>query len=211
MRKIGVLIAIIMALAVFSADAYDGVRKLFVEENGDIFNSINVSTRYELINNYGRADKTEILNDLSTEETRILALDDEYMKIATSSAQTVELKLLHKSKRDTVIAVIETVATPYKDSRLTFYDSKWQKLDATKFIKMPTIDDFFLPSMPKEMRKDLTNSLMMTMIELRFEGDTLVAECNVNDFFMGEDFKTFKPYLAKKVVYTINKGTFKKK
>ncbi len=200
-----------MALAVFSADAYDGVRKLFVEENGDIFNSINVPTRYELINNYGRADKTEILNDLSTEETRILALDDEYMKIATSSAQTVELKLLHKSKRDTVIAVIETVATPYKDSRLTFYDSKWQKLDASKFIKMPTIDDFFLPSMPKEMQKDLTNSLMMTMIELRFEGDTLVAECNVNDFFMGEDFKTFKPYLAKKVVYTINKGTFKKK
>ena len=200
-----------MAVATFNAYAYDGVRKLFVEENGDIFNSINVPTRYELINNYGRADKSEIFNDLNTKETKILALEDEYMKIATSSAQTVELKLLHKSKRDTVIAVIETVSTPYKDSRLTFYDSKWQKLDASKFIKMPTIDDFFLPSMPNDLRKDLINSVMMTMIELRFEGETLVAECNINDFFMGEDFKTFRPYLTKNVVFTINKATFKKK
>lgn len=200
----------IIALA-FYAGAYDGVSKLFVEENGDLFNSITMSTRYELINNYGRADKTELYNDLHTEETRILALTDEYMKIATSSAQTVELKLLHKSKRDTVIAVIETVAVPYKDSRLTFYDTKWNKLDASKFIKMPTFDDFILPSMPKDLRNNLVNSMMMTMIELRFEGETLVAQCNANDFFMGEDFNTFQPYLAKKVVYTIKNCTFKKK
>lgn len=210
MRRISVLITVIMALA-FNAGAYDGVSKLFVEENGDLFNSITVPTRYELINNFGRADKTELYNDLRTEETRILALTDEYMKIATSSAQTVELKLLHKSKRDTVIAVIETVAVPYKDSRLTFYDTKWNKLDASKFIKMPTFDDFILPSMPKDLRNNLVNSMMMTMIELRFEGETLVAQCNANDFFMGEDLKTFQPYLVKKVVYTINKSSFKKK
>ena len=210
MRRISVLITVIMALA-FNAGAYDGVSKLFVEENGDLFNSITVPTRYELINNFGRADKTELYNDLRTEETRILALTDEYMKIATSSAQTVELKLLHKSKRDTVIAVIETVAVPYKDSRLTFYDTKWNKLDASKFIKMPTFDDFILPSMPKDLRNNLVNSMMMTMIELRFEGETLVAQCNANDFFMGEDLKTFQPYLVKKVVYTINKSWFKKK
>lgn len=200
-----------MAMAAFNAVAYDGVSKFFVEENGDLFNSITMSTRYELINNYGRSDKTEILNDLRTEETKIIVLEDEYMKIATSSAQTIELKLLHKSKRDTLIAVIETVATPYKDSRLTFYDTKWQKLDASQFIKMPTIDDFILPSMPKDMRNDLINSLMMTMIELRFDGETLVAECNLNNFFMGDDFKTFQPYLSKMIVYTINKNKFKKK
>lgn len=200
-----------MALAAFNAGAYDGVRKYFVEENGELFNSITVTTRYELINNYGRTDKTDILNDLRTDETKILVLSDEYMKIATSSARTVELKMLHKSKSEIVIAVIETVATPYKDSRLTFYDTKWQKLDASKFIMMPAFDDFILLSMPKDLRNDLINSLMMTMIELHFEGETLVAECNASDFFMGEDFKIFQPYLAKKVVYTINKGKFKKK
>mgnify|MGYP002854309172 CR=1 FL=1 len=209
--KKSILFAFILTLAAFNVGAYTGVSKFFVEENGELFNSLTVPTRYELINNYGRADKTEILNDLRTEETRILDLSDDYMKIATSSAQTVELKLLYKSKRDTVIAVIETVATPYKDSRLTFYDTKWQKLDASNFIKMPSFDDFILPSMSKDLRNDLINSLMMTMIELRFEDETLVAVCNANDFFIGDDFKTFQPYLAKKVVYTINKGKFKKK
>ena len=201
----------LVLLSSFNAWAYSGVSKLFVEENGELFNSISVSTRYELINNYGRADKTDIFNDLRTEESKILVLEEEYMKIATSSVQTVELKLLHKSKRDTVIAVIETVATPYKDSRLTFYDTKWQKLDASKFIKMPVFDDFILPSMPKDMRNDLINSMMLTMIELSFEGETLVAECNAQNFFIGNDYKSFQPYLAKKVVYAINKGKFKKK
>lgn len=200
-----------MALAAFNAAAYDGVRKLFVEENGELFNSITITTRYELINNYGRADKTEIFNDLRTEETKILVLDEEYMKIATSSARTVELKLLHKSKRDTVIAVIETVAVPYKDSRLTFYDTKWKRLDASKFIKMPTFDDFILPSMPKGLHNDLLNSLMMNMIELSFEGETLVAKCNAQDFFIGDDFKTFKPYLTNRVVYNIKNSSIKKK
>lgn len=211
MKKSIIISALLMFLSAFSAGAYSGVSKLFVEENGELFNAISVSTRYELINNYGRSDKTEIYNDLRTEESRILALEEEYMKIATSSAQTVELKLLHKSKRDTVIAVIETVATPYKDSRLSFYDTKWEKLDASKFIKMPTFDDFILPSMPKDLRNDLVNSLMMTMIELRFEGETLVAECNAQDFFISNDFKTFKPYLVNRVVYNIKNSSIKKK
>ena len=211
MRKSIIISALLVFLSSFSAGAYSGVSKLFVEENGELFNSITISTRYELINNYGRADKTDIFNDLRTEESKIIVLEEEYMKIATSSMQTVELKLLHKSKRDTVIAVIETVATPYKDSRLTFYDTKWQKLDASKFIKMPVFDDFILPSMPKDMRNDLINSMMLTMIELSFEGETLVAECNAHNFFIGNDFKSFEPYLAKKVVYAINKDKFKKK
>ena len=211
MRMTRILYAVIMALVALTATAYDGVSKLFVAENGDLFNSIPIATRYELVNNYGRADKTQILNDLQTEESRIIVLEDEYMKIATSSAQTVELKLIHKSKRDTVVAVIETVATPYKDSRLSFYDTKWNKLDESKFIVLPTINDFFLPSATKEMKSNFLSSLMMTMIELRFEGDTLVAQCDLKDFFLSDDFKDFEPYLAKKVVYDIKGGKFKKR
>lgn len=203
--------AVMMAAAAVAAFAYDGVSNLFVTENGNLFNSIPVTARYELLNNYGRTEKTEVLNDLRTEESRILSLEDEYMKIATSSAQTVELKLIHKSKRDTVIAVIETVITPYKDSRLSFYDTKWNKLDESKFIDMPTIDDFFLKSATKELKSEFLNNMMMIMIELCFEGDSLVAQFNAKDFFMGEDIKTYEPYLQQKVVYNISGGKFKKR
>ena len=211
MSKIRNIYAVLMMLVALSGNAYDGVSKLFVEEKGDLFNTLTLATRYELLNNYGRADKSEVINDLRTNESRILNLDKDYMKIATSAGATVEIKLLYKSKTDTVVAVIETVATPYKDSRITFYDTKWQKLETSTFFDVPTIADFFLPSAPKAIREELVNWLDMTMIEMRFEGSTLVAQCNAQDFFMGEDFKRYKPYMTQKVVYTINKAKFKKK
>lgn len=211
MNKIRSIYVALMMLVALSCNAYDGVSKLFVEENGDLFNSLTMATRYELLNNYGRADKSEVINDLRTDESRILQLDKNYMKIATSAGAVVEIKLLTKSKTDTVVAVIETVATPYKDSRITFYDTKWQQLETSRFFEVPTIADFFLPSAPKPMREELVNWLDMIMIEMHFAGDTLVAQCNAQDFFMGDDFKKYKPYITQKVVYTINKAKFKKK
>ena len=45
---------------------YDGISKLFLEEKGDIFNSISLSTRYELLNNYGKELIKDVVNDLET-------------------------------------------------------------------------------------------------------------------------------------------------
>ena len=75
---------------------YDGVSKLFLEEKGDIFNSISLSTRYELLNNYGKELIKDVVNDLETSETHLLKLTDDYMLISTSSARTVEMKMLPK-------------------------------------------------------------------------------------------------------------------
>lgn len=199
-----------MLAVALSASAYEGVSKLFVEEKGDLFNALTMATRYELLNNYGRTDKTDILNDFRTDESRILKLDNEYMKIATSAGATVELKLLHKSSNDTIVAVVETVSTPYKDSRISFYDTKWQPLDAEKFIEVPTLADFFLPKTPKDVSEELANWVDIVMIYMHFEGNTLVAECNPQDFFVGEGFNKYKSYLTSKLVYTFNKSKFKK-
>ena len=208
--KLRNIMAFAMLAVALSASAYEGVSKLFVEEKGDLFNALTMATRYELLNNYGRTDQTDILNDFRTSESRILNLDNEYMKIATSVGATVELKLLHKSGRDTIVAVIETVATPYKDSRISFYDTKWQPLETEKFIVPPTLADFFLPKTPKDVSEELGAWVDIVMISMHFEGDTLIAECNPQDFFVGEGFKKYKPYLATRLVYTISNYKFKK-
>ena len=206
------LLALIMLAAALAGNAYDGVGKLFVEENGDLFNSLSLSTRYELLNNYDRETKSEVTNNLHTSESRILDLSNDFMRIATSSGKTVEMKLLNKSARDTIIAVIETVDTrPYKDSRISFYDTKWNKLPTKKFITLPTIDDFFLPSATRQQREELKNAITFTMIEMKIEGNTLVATCNLSDFFMGESFKSYSSIVKGKIEYSINKASFKKK
>lgn len=189
---------------------YEGVSKLFLEEKGDIFNSLSLSTRYDLLNYYGKESKKDVINDLETSETHLLKLTDDYMLISTSSARTVEMKMLPKSSRDTVVVVIETVATPYKDSRITFYDTKWKQLETTTFFTPPTVDDFILPNASKQLREELKGAVYFAMIEMKLEDNTLVAQCNLEDFFLGESFTRYSSIVTKKVVYDIKKAKFKK-
>jgi len=209
MRKALLIVAAIMAMTL-SAYAYDGVSKLFVEENGELFNSLSLSAKYELLNNYSRDDKTVVLNNLHTEESRILSLTDEHMTIATSSGKVVEMKMLHKSKRDTVIAVIETVMAPYRDSRISFYDAHWKNLKTEDFIKEPTLVDFISDKCPKNMRSELLGSISFAMIEMKFNGENLEATCGMDNFFLGQDYKRYQPYVIPKIVYSIKKAKFKK-
>lgn len=209
MRKLLLIAAIAVSI---SGSAYDGVSKLFLEENGRLFALLQLSMRYELLNNYARADASEVINNLRTTESRILKLENDYMVIATSSAKTVEMKLLPKSKKDTILAVIETVTTPYKDSRLSFYDMKWNPLDARQFIKqMPCIDDFIRVNTPKPLRENLLSGITFAMIGMTFQDNSLVATCDFKDFYLGQDYKNIEPFVLNKVVYSIDKAKFRKK
>lgn len=193
-----------------TSSAYDGVAQLFAEESGDLFSSLSFSTRYEMLNNFTQDKNEGVVNDFQTTESRIIKLSHDHMIVATSSGKTVELKLLPQSKTDTVVAVIETVIAPMRDSRLSFYDLKWKKLDSNQFISMPCLEDFFLPKAPKDKCEELARQLHFTMIELAFEGDKLVAQCNLNNFFMGDDFEHYAHLVTPRVVYNFNKGKFKK-
>lgn len=205
------LITIVIALvAVINAAAYDKMGQLFAEENGDLFSSLTLAAKYQLLNEYERADTTEVLNNLRTSETRILHLSPNHMLIKTSAGKTVEMKLLAKSKKDTIIAVIETVATPVKDSRVSFFSTGWKRLDSSKFFTPPTAADFILPRAPKQVRQELLDCISFAMIEMKFQGETLVATCNLSDFFMAGDFKSYSPWVTKQLVYNIDKAKIKK-
>lgn len=204
------LLILVTLLVGQTMSAYDGVAKLFTEEKGEIFNTLSLVARYDLLNNYGKETKAEQVNGLQTSESHILKLSHDYMLIATSAGGRVEMKLLPKSKKDTVLAVIETVITPYKDSRISFYDMNWNQLPTEKFITVPTIDDFINAKASKQLAEELKSLVYFAMIELTFEDETLVATCNLEDFYLGENFSRYAPIVMDRVVYNIKKAKFKK-
>lgn len=208
MRKILIMLMLSASMACY---AYEGVARLFTEESGDMFSSLSFSARYQMVNNYSSVEKSEVLNNLQTTESRILKLEYDYMKVATSAGKTVELKLVPQVKNDTVLAVIETVATPVKDSKLSFYDLKWNRLETSRFIKIPQLADFFMPKAPKASCEELERLVNFAMIEMTFDGDDLVARCNLEDFYLGNDFKHYKSLVINRIVYTLKKGKFEKK
>ena len=222
MRKLIILLAAAAAMLQARALAepvillpdYRGVAKMFVEETGDIFNTLSRSARHELLSAYGKDGKDSasvVSNDFGSTESRLMRVTDDYMLVATSSSRMVEMKLLPKSKRDTVVVVIETARMPhYSDSRITFYDTKWNKLDTDEFIDVPCIDDFIVPKAPEQLRRELLSEVAFAMIEMKLDGDELVAQCNLKNFFLGENYDRYSSIVLDRVTYSIKKAKFKK-
>ena len=196
-------------LAMNVASAYDGIGKLFAEEDGELFNSLSLATRYEMLNNYGKSDAKPVTNSLGTTESRIVTMDADHMLVATSVARTVEMKLLHKSRTDTVIAVIETVKSPVADSRISFYDAGWHRLKTSTFIEEPAMSLFFAPHATAEQRANVLSAINFVMISMEFKGNTLVATCHLEDFFLGQDYDKLKDCVRETLVYDIKGAKFK--
>ena len=132
-------------------------------------------------------------------------------RIHTSAARTVELRLM-QWKSDTIIAVIETVKTPVKDSRITFYNKHWYALKEIKPFKMPTMDDFILPTVKKNQRKELLQQIAFPLIELTFGGpdfEQLTARHGLAEFLGREEWARLKPYLRPTLTYRIQNGKIK--
>ena len=70
MKRYIILFGALLAVAAMGY-AYDGVARLFTDESGELFNSLSLSARYELLNNFSKGETVEVVNNLRTTESRI--------------------------------------------------------------------------------------------------------------------------------------------
>ena len=206
------LFIMLLCLATALSGQARTIRDFFASEPDDIFITVPHTTRLDLMDYYDSGQRVEI-NNLLAGGTGLETLDSTYLKIRTSESRTVELLMLQYSRRDTILAVIETVRTPVPDSRLRFFNSNWAPLSSIKPLKkMPTLDDFFLPTANKAKRKELTERLPFTLLEMTFTGDkhdTLTVKHGLQQFLSKEEFALFKPYLLPCLTYRIQGAKFK--
>lgn len=189
------------------------IRDFFASEPDDILLLMPQTARLDLLDYYDSGQKVEMNNRLGS-GTQLVSVDSTYLKIRTSQSKTVEMLMLQFSKRDTIIAVIETVLTPVPDSRLRFFNSNWVELSSIKPLKkMPTLDDFFLTIASKEKRKELTQRLPFTLLEMSFTGDrhdTLTVKHGLKEFLTKEEYALFQPYMRPVITYSIQGAKFKR-
>lgn len=202
------LFIILCGITLFSANSRT-IRDFFANEPDDIFMLVPHTARLDMLDYYDSGQKVEMANKLGT-NTQLDTLDNSYLKIHTSKSRSVELLMLQYSRRDTIIAVIETVFTPVPDSRLRFFNSNWVELSSIRPLKkMPTLDDFFLPTVNKAKRSELLEKLPFTLLEMTFTSrNTLVVRHNLDKFLSKEEFTQFKPYLRDRLTYSINGAKF---
>ena len=205
------LLAIAVCLMAFFPVEGRTIRDFFAAEPDDILMLVPHTARLDMLDYYDSGQKVEMTNKLGT-GTQLESVDSTYIRLRTSNKRIIEMLMLQYSKRDTIIAVIETVLTPVPDSQIRFYNSNWVELTSIKPIKkMPSLDDFFLPSTSKAKRKELLDRLPFAMLEMTFTGnshDTLTVRHNLDKFLSKEEYKLFQPYVRTSRSYTIHGAKF---
>ncbi len=202
MKRLLFFILLVAALATGRAAT---IGDLFVSETYGIFNTLTPTMRVVLLNHYRDGDTTRVANNLSPNGSRIVTLDEHHITVETSVAARVQLTLLTQG-RDSVVMAVETVLTPYPDSRVSFYDTQWKPRLASRHFKMPAMADFLQPQASKDVKRRLAASLDFAMIEVEVTGDTLVARHHLDKTMDRNDYASLAQYLRRELRYTI-KGT----
>ena len=122
--------------------------------------TISNTARLDLIDLYQAgmaAQATTIINDTA----RLEVLGESYMRLRTSRASHLQIKVLH-SGRNTLYAVVTTIEGLAANSHIDLYDAQWRPLNTAKYFTAPTLDDFILlPSRAKEERRELHNKITL--------------------------------------------------
>jgi len=206
------LLTIIMLTGLLaSAGMARTVADLFASEPGNIFMLLPRSVRLDMVDYYNSGQVVAARNNLGG-DSQFEALDSLYLKLRASDVKTVEMRMV-PAKRDTMIIVIETVLTPVPDSRLTCWNSQWQRLNTARLFSMPVIEDFMTRKMPDDLRADLDAAAPFQLIELTLEGtshDTIVARHGLARFLVASEYARFSPYLTDRITYRLHGNKIKR-
>ena len=122
--------------------AAQDMRSLFLNAPDEIFPLLTRSNRADCIDYIDAGMEARVTNRLDGTSS-LKKLTDDYFYMQVSSSSWCEAKLFPLAG-DTLICMIKGVEAEAADSRLLFYDSKWNRLDADTVFREPAITEFFL-------------------------------------------------------------------
>lgn len=77
--------------------------------------------------------------------TEMKELSADYLSIETTSASTLQLKVLPLKGSERILVLITTANGPAPDSRVRFFTTDWKELPAKEFLSLPPAEAFILP------------------------------------------------------------------
>lgn len=171
-------------------------RRVFVDlpvENLDI---LSKSTRLDMLDFYDIDSIYQARNGM--EGISLLEkVTPEYLKVKITPVTTMEIRILD-AKKSQLALCIYTIGSDVQapDSDLTFFNEEMQALNRDKYIKWPSLSDFFdYPD--KEAREKVETLVPFPTIEFEANPDNteLTAQLTVGRFMSSEDYDSIKGWL----------------
>lgn len=136
-------------------------------------------------------------------------LTEDYLFIQMSSSSSFEIKIL-PHKKSQILAVVETVSAPVKNSYIKFYDADWNLLPTDEFFTFPTLSSFIIETIEKDLFRELVQMVDVGFFELNLCPESTVLEVRLTsiDYLNKEQIEKFSDSVVRCLEYSWDKKRF---
>ncbi|MDR1336765.1 MAG: DUF3256 family protein [Tannerella sp.] len=185
---------------------------LFVDMPDEYILQLEDAWRKDLVELY-RAGKPATLDNTMKGRSTLVQLTPDYLLLQSSERSVVEMKLLPLINHTNIICVVTTVSAPVADSRVAFYTTDWNRLDASGIWSPVTANRFIREDADwqSEAFLDALSRMDMDLIRYRLHAGnaTMTAEYLTPEYLSEDDRGKVTPFLrAEPLVYQWKAGRF---
>ena len=190
---------IIACVSIMSAMAQLTATNAFTSAPSALFPLLDKNTRLDMVDYYNSGSDTPSTNALSG-SSRITSLTPMDIRIDMTESTSYQIAILPTSG-DSLIMVIETMAMPAKDSRISFYDSSWTSL-GNKIFAAPTLRDWLNDNGRKNIEiVEMIVPFLIASYDYDTSTGTLTLTNNLPDFVSKEDIDEVNSYFLPSLSY----------
>jgi len=202
---------LILSLSVLAlTGAAQPVAHYFTQMPAELIPGITIDTRKDLID-FSKNGKLAVMPAPFGGKLQLKTLEEDYLMLQTSENSDVQIKLLRVSDSLRVLAVVNTVAGPLKDSRVKFYDTSWKLLKnwslpvfaVTDFVDVQKASTLGL----SDRLREIGPRLFVTII-FRPAENIFVAKSSLKDDMEKAQSSTLGALVRDSVVYRLNNNRF---
>lgn len=192
------LICILLLLTGLRAQAQD-MKSLFVNLPDSLSLLLTKVNRADFGDFLANGMKAEVKNRFG-QTSEMLRLTDDYLLLQESEVSTVEMKLLPVNDSVKVICTVHTCLGPAADSHVAFYSTRWERLPADHYLRLPAEEDFYLNTLAdsdslQELRRQA--DLYLKRASLADSTATLRFSYTTPDYQNKETAQALRRYLKK--------------
>lgn len=208
-RYIYIILLVIIALGATAQD----MKTVFINMPDPYIPQLESAWRKDLIDLFVSGKEARLQNTMNG-YSRLLNLTNDYLSLEVTERSSVEMKLLPLVNNTHIVCMITTVSAPVADSRVAFYTTEWQPLEATDLFTPVSADWFIKEDADKTLDayKDVVARLDIDLIRYQLSPDTqtLTATYTTPLYLSSKEREKVLPYLKDSPkVYTWEKFHFK--
>jgi len=195
-----IIFAFVWAVVSFLPVKAQDMASVFIAMPDSYIPQLESAWRKDLVDIFN-AGKEARLENLMEGISVLQKLTGNYLLLQSTERTMVEMKLLPLVNKTNIVCVITTVSGPVSDSRVAFYTTDWQPLNADVLFTPVTADWFIEERADKESDafKDAMSFLDMELIKYNLNPDnlSLTATYTTPLYLSAEARNKLTPYLKK--------------